>query len=93
MSVLRFASRLIGAVALAVPLAFGESPAQAENEQFVPILIYRTGAYAFSATGFFGGMMDYMALVNARDGGINGVKLVWARLRRPRSGRPGGAAP
>lgn len=77
MRVLRFASRLIGTVALAGSLAFGESPAQAENEQFVPILIYRTGAYAFSATGFFGGMMDYLALINARDGGINGVKLAW----------------
>ena len=28
-------------------------------------------------SGFFGGFEDYMALLNLRDGGVNGVKLVW----------------
>jgi branched-chain amino acid transport system substrate-binding protein len=77
MSVLRFASGLIGAAALAILLTLDAAPARAQNEQFVPILIYRTGPYAFSATGFFGGMEDYMAMINARDGGVNGVKLTW----------------
>src|SRR5690349_6019568 len=76
----RFAFGLAAAVAaVAAPLALGAPPAQAQvpNEQFVPILIYRTGPYAPSATGFFGGYEDYMAMINERDGGINGVKLTW----------------
>ncbi len=47
------------------------------GEQFVPILIYRTGPYAAGGTGIFGGMMDYMEMINLRDGGVNGVKLTW----------------
>ena len=46
-------------------------------EQFVPITIYRTGPYAVGGSGIMGGYMDYMAMLNARDGGINGVKLTW----------------
>jgi branched-chain amino acid transport system substrate-binding protein len=46
-------------------------------EQFIPALIYRTGPYAAGGSGFFGGMEDYMALLNLRDGGIGGVKLTW----------------
>ncbi|MBI5443664.1 MAG: ABC transporter substrate-binding protein, partial [Deltaproteobacteria bacterium] len=46
-------------------------------DQFVPVPIYRTGPYAAGGTGIFGGMMDYMHMVNERDGGVNGVKLTW----------------
>ncbi len=54
------------------------SVTQAEDkEQFIPALVYRTGPYAAGGSGFFGGFLDYMALLNLRDGGINGVKLVW----------------
>jgi branched-chain amino acid transport system substrate-binding protein len=67
---------LAGAAAIAAPLVLG-SAAQAQNEQFVPILIYRTGPFAAGGTGIMGGLMDYLALVNERDGGVNGVKLVW----------------
>lgn len=49
----------------------------AQNEQFIPALVYRTGPYAAGGSGFFGGMEDYLALLNMRDGGINGVQLVW----------------
>jgi branched-chain amino acid transport system substrate-binding protein len=68
---------LAGAAAIAVPLILDAAPAQAQGEQFVPILIYRTGPYAAGGTGIMGGMMDYLALVNERDGGVNGVKLAW----------------
>ena len=55
-----------------------QPPASDPNkEQFVPILIYRTGPYAAGGSGIMGGFMDYMALLNERDGGINGIKLVW----------------
>jgi branched-chain amino acid transport system substrate-binding protein len=50
-------------------------PASAQNEQFVPILSYRTGAYAVNGVPIANGLADYYRLVNERDGGINGVKL------------------
>src|SRR5919204_2795373 len=49
----------------------------AQNEQFVPANFYWVGPYAPGGSGFGGGIMDYMALLNERDGGINGVKLTW----------------
>ena len=49
----------------------------ATAQQFIPMLSYRVGPYAAGGTGFYGGIIDYMTLVNMRDNGINGVKLVW----------------
>ena len=46
------------------------------QEQFIPAVDYRVGPYAAGGSGFFGGAIDYMTLVNLK-GGINGVKLVW----------------
>ena len=60
-----------------VVLAQQPSPSDPNKEQFVPILIYRTGPYAAGGSGIMGGFMDYMALLNERDGGIDGIKLVW----------------
>ena len=79
MSLKRMSVGLLGAVALAVPLALGSiSPANAQaNEQFVPITIYRTGPYANTGAPVMIGFMDYMAMLNERDGGIGGVKLSW----------------
>jgi branched-chain amino acid transport system substrate-binding protein len=53
-------------------------PARAGNEQYFPLQSYRVGPYAAGGSGFFGGFIDYMQLVNLRDGGVNGVKLVWS---------------
>ena len=47
------------------------------KEQFFPLLVYRTGAYAPNGTPWANGKQDYIKLVNARDGGINGVKLTF----------------
>ena len=47
------------------------------NEQFFPLQSYRVGPYAAGGTGFFGGFIDYLNLVNTRDGGVGGVKLTW----------------
>ncbi|UJW79926.1 ABC transporter substrate-binding protein [Hydrogenophaga sp. SL48] len=44
------------------------------KEQFFPVLVYRTGAYAPNGVPFANGYVDYLKLVNAR-GGINGVKI------------------
>ena len=53
------------------------APASAQNEQFIPNLVYRTGAYAPNGIPFANGLADYYKLVNERDGGINGVKIVF----------------
>ncbi len=71
--------RVIVVALLAVVVALGTAPlpAAAQNEIFVPMLVYRTGPYAPSGTPFANGFHDYMAMINARDGGVNGVKLTW----------------
>ena len=51
-----------------------ETP-QGPLEQFFPVLVYRTGPYAPNGVPFANGYVDYLQLVNARDGGINGVKI------------------
>lgn len=48
------------------------------DEQYFPLQSYRVGPYAAGGTGFFGGFIDYLNLVNTRDGGVNGVKLTWS---------------
>ena len=65
---------LSGAAALAVGLGLA-LPAFAQNEQFIPGLVYRTGAYAPNGIPFADGVADYISMLNARDGGINGVKI------------------
>jgi branched-chain amino acid transport system substrate-binding protein len=53
--------------------------ALAQNEQFIPANFYWVGPYAPGGSGFGGGMIDYFAMLNDRDGGINGVKLTWEK--------------
>lgn len=48
-----------------------------QQEQFFPLQSYRVGAYAAPGSAFFGGFIDYLNLVNLRDGGVGGVKLTW----------------
>ncbi len=62
---------------LGLLLAGTSATAVAQTEQFVPMLSYRVGPYAASGSGIFGGYIDYLNLLNLRDGGINGVKLGW----------------
>jgi branched-chain amino acid transport system substrate-binding protein len=64
----------------ATPSATALAPeaSSAGNEQYFPLQSYRVGPYAAGGTGFFGGFIDYMQLVNARDGGVGGVKLTWS---------------
>ncbi|AVT01655.1 ABC transporter substrate-binding protein [Paracidovorax avenae] len=65
------------ALALAATATLAVQPARAD-EQFFPLQSYRVGPYAAGGTGFFGGFIDYLNLVNLRDGGVGGVKLTWA---------------
>jgi branched-chain amino acid transport system substrate-binding protein len=48
-----------------------------QQQEYFPLQSYRVGPYAAGGTGFFGGFIDYMNLINIRDGGVNGVKLWW----------------
>jgi len=65
----------MAAAGLAAGLTTSVASAQA-NEQFFPVLVYRTGAYAPNGIPFANGYIDYLKLTNAR-GGINGVKVSW----------------
>ncbi len=60
-----------GAALLAPTLAFAQA-----KEQFIPLLTYRTGAYAPNGVPIANGTVDYYKLVNAK-GGVNGVKITW----------------
>ena len=51
------------------------TPALAQADQFIPLLVYRTGPYAVNGVPYANGVVDYYNLVNARDGGVNGVRL------------------
>ena len=62
----------VAAAGLASALVSTVASAQ-NKEQFFPVLVYRTGAYAPNGVPFANGYVDYLKLVNAR-GGINGVK-------------------
>jgi len=69
----------IGALALAAVAGPALNNAAAQNEQFIPANFYWVGPYAPGGSGFGGGMIDYFAMLNERDGGINGVKLTWEK--------------
>jgi branched-chain amino acid transport system substrate-binding protein len=58
---------LLGAGAVAL--------AAAPREQFVPANFYWVGPYAAGGSGISAGMLDYLAMLNLRDGGIHGVKF------------------
>ena len=51
----------------------------APNEQFIPMIGYWVGPYAAGGSGIYGGFIDYLNMVNARDGGVNGVKLTYEK--------------
>jgi len=65
---------LLGAAAFAVA-----GTAYSQNEQFIPMNGYWVGPYAAGGSGIFGGFIDYVNMVNARDGGVNGVKLTYEK--------------
>jgi len=55
----------------------GVTAVAAAGEQFLPVLGAREGAQRFVMIPRADGFIAYLTLLNARDGGINGVKLVW----------------
>ena len=72
---MKLSKTLIAAAVVAASSVATSAFAQAE--QFFPLLSYRTGPYAPNGTPWANGKQDYIKLINARDGGINGVKLTF----------------
>ena len=50
--------------------------AMAQDGIFVPNFTYRTGPFSNSGIPIANGMYDYLAMLNARDGGIGGAKII-----------------
>jgi branched-chain amino acid transport system substrate-binding protein len=63
------ATVLVGLVGVAAVVVAGE--------QFLPVLGVREGGQRFVMIPRVDGYIAYLTLLNERDGGINGVKLVW----------------
>jgi branched-chain amino acid transport system substrate-binding protein len=70
----------MGVLALAAAaLALSGPDARAQKEQFVPANFYWVGPYAAGGSGIAGGLLDYLEMLNQRDGGINGVRFTWQK--------------
>ena len=71
--------KTIRSALLGIVLAGVGTVASAQNEQFIPMAGYWVGAYAPGGSGIYGGFIDYVNMINARDGGVNGVKLTYEK--------------
>ncbi|MCW5753056.1 MAG: ABC transporter substrate-binding protein, partial [Alphaproteobacteria bacterium] len=74
---MRLKGLLIGAMLGAIAGTPALAPAAlAQDGIYVPLFSYRTGPFAGSGIPIANGMSDYLNMLNARDGGIGGVKLI-----------------
>jgi branched-chain amino acid transport system substrate-binding protein len=75
---MKFRHFALGAAAavLAGATALTAVPVQAQDTIYVPLLTYRTGPFANSGIPIADGMHDYLRMLNERDGGIGGAKIV-----------------
>jgi branched-chain amino acid transport system substrate-binding protein len=66
------------AISLAVATAASAAitAARAEDGIYIPLMSYRTGPYSGAGAAIFNGMSDYLNMLNARDGGVGGAKLL-----------------
>ncbi len=63
-------------LAAAVGLPTFATTAEAQEGIYVPLFSYRTGPFAGSGIPIANGMNDYLTMLNERDGGIGGVRLI-----------------
>ena len=66
-----------GVLATLLSSPFAVSTVSAADQIYLAGLVYRTGPYAPNGTPFANGFKDYVELVNQRDGGVNGVPVVY----------------
>jgi branched-chain amino acid transport system substrate-binding protein len=72
-------------IAAGVAVLLGAAPGHAtqapneptDNAQVLPLLVYRDAPNAAVGVPYAAGFIDYLRLVNRRDGGANGVRLLW----------------
>src|SRR5215831_16995840 len=67
---------IVGTAVGAIAGSAFATAAAAEDSIYVPLFTYRTGAFAGSGIPIANGMHDYLDMLNERDGGIGGVKIV-----------------
>ncbi len=65
---------LLAAAVVAVPMLMDSVKAQ--ESVFIPLATYRTGPFSVNGAIYANGFTDYMNMINARDGGVEGVKVV-----------------
>jgi branched-chain amino acid transport system substrate-binding protein len=83
---------------LLLSAAFLSMPSHAEDSLYIPLYTYRTGPFSNSGKPIADGISDYLNMLNARDGGIGGIKLKveeceigvdeWAGVECYKSGLP-----
>ncbi|WP_249690544.1 ABC transporter substrate-binding protein [Stappia sp. WLB 29] len=73
---MRMRTLLAGSVLVGLAASFA-APALAEDSVYIQLPTYRTGPYAGSGIHIANGMSDYLAMINERDGGVNGVKIAF----------------
>jgi branched-chain amino acid transport system substrate-binding protein len=64
------------ALGIAIVTAAAVTSAQAESGNFVPLFTYRTGPFSGSGIPVADGLHDYFTMLNERDGGIGGEKVI-----------------
>ncbi len=72
-------SSLMKGAALGALFAAGAviAPASAQDSVYFPNNAYRTGPFSGSGIPIGDGMRDYITMINERDGGVNGVKVIY----------------
>ncbi|GAB2745096.1 ABC transporter substrate-binding protein [Melaminivora jejuensis] len=73
---MKFTRLALAATLAAAGAGFAGSALAQAQEQFIPLLSYRTGQLAPLGIPWADGKQDYLKLVNAK-GGINGVKITY----------------
>jgi branched-chain amino acid transport system substrate-binding protein len=68
--------RVLALGLMAGTLAGAPLPVSAQEGIYVPLFTYRTGPFSGSGAYIANGMRDYLTMLNERDGGIGGVKLL-----------------
>ena len=69
-------SRMIPAALTALALLAAVPGVASAEEVYFPSLVYRSGAYAPNGIPWANGIADYITMLNDRDGGLEGAKIV-----------------